>query len=64
MDNLQVHKSNKMKEVYKELDIKPVLNIAYSPQYNPIEAVFSKVKAIFNQRRLHCLVNKIGFNTD
>ena len=51
-------------DVYRELNITPVLNIAYSPQYNPIEAVFSKVKAIFNQRRLHCLVNKIGFNAD
>ena len=38
--------------------------MAYSPEFNPIEAVFSRVKAIFNRRRLNCLVNKIGFNAD
>ena len=42
----------------------PIFNVAYSPEFNPIEAVFSKVKAIFNRRRLNCLVRKIGFNFD
>ena len=31
MDNLQVHKSKVMGPIYQELNIKPVLNIAYSP---------------------------------
>ena len=42
----------------------PILNVGYSPEFNPIEAVFSRVKAVFNQKRLNCLVNKIGFNGD
>ena len=48
----------------EKLNITPVFNVAYSPEFNPIEAAFSKVKRIFNQRRLNCLVNKIGFNAD
>ena len=64
MDNLTVHKSHLVKDLYKQLDIKPIYNLPYSPEFNPIEAVFSKVKAYFNQRRLHNLVNKIGFNFD
>ena len=41
-----------------------MFNVGYSPELNPIEAVFSKVKACFNNKRLHNLVNKIGFNAD
>ena len=41
-----------------------MFNVGYSPEFNPIEAVFSKVKARFNSQRLNCLVNKIGFNAD
>ena len=41
-----------------------IFNVSYSPEFNPIEAVFSKVKAHFSLNRLNCLVNKIGFNTD
>ena len=64
MDQLAVHKSREVREYWEELDIKPVFNVGYSPEYNPIEAVFSKVKARFNSKRLHNLVNKIGFNAD
>ena len=61
---MNVHKSNVVKEVYGKHKIIPIFNVAYSPQFNPIEAIFSKVKAEFNARRLNCLVNKIGFNID
>jgi transposase len=64
MDQLAVHKSKSIKPLYEKLNITPIFNVAYSPEFNPIEAVFSRVKAIFNQRRLNCLVNKIGFNAD
>jgi len=30
-----------MKPVYIELDIVPVYNVGYSPEFNPIESVFS-----------------------
>ena len=64
MDQLNVHKANRVKEWYDKLDILPVYNVSYSPELNPIEACFSKVKAIFNRQRLNCLVRKIGFNMD
>ena len=64
MDQLQVHKSRDVREYFDELDIKPVFNVGYSPELNPIEAVFSKVKACFNSKRLNNLVNKFGFNAD
>ena len=47
-----------------KLDIRPIYNVGYSPEFNPIEAVFSKVKRQFSCQRLHNLVTKIGFNMD
>ena len=47
-----------------KLDIKPIYNVGYSPEFNPIEAVFSKVKRQFSYHRLHNLVTKIGFDMD
>ena len=44
--------------------MEPIWNIGYSPEFNPIEAVFSKVKRGFNSQRLNNLVNKTGFNAD
>ena len=64
MDNLAVHKQRDVRLEYEKLDITPIFNVAYSPEFNPIEAVFSKAKSIFNSKRLNCLVNKIGFNAD
>jgi len=64
MDQLAVHKSKDVQPWYVKLNITPIYNVSYSPEFNPIEAVFSRVKAIFNQKRLNCLVNKIGFNSD
>ena len=47
-----------------KFDIRPIYNVGYSPEFNPIEAVFSKVKRQFSCQRLHNLVTKIGFNMD
>ena len=60
-DQLAVHKSQAVKPYYASLDIVPVYNVGYSPEFNPIEAVFSKVKALYNRRRLNCLINKTDF---
>ena len=49
MDNLSVHKTLAAQTAYRHLDIKPIFNLAYSPEYNPIELVFSQVKRIFNR---------------
>ena len=61
-DNLAVHKTKEVKIMYSKLNLVPIYNVAYSPALNPIESVFSKVKAIFNNSRLNHLVNKTGFN--
>ena len=44
MDNLSCHTSEKSKIEMKGLNFKFIYNVAYSPDYNPIESVFSKVK--------------------
>ena len=41
MDQLKVHKAHQVKPFYIELDIEPVYNVGYSPEFNPIESVFS-----------------------
>jgi len=64
MDNLWVHKRPECRELMGKLDIRPIYNIGYSPEFNPVEAVFSKVKRRFSCQRLHNLVTKIGFNMD
>ena len=64
VDNLWVHKDAKARELMAKLRIRPIYNVAYSPEFNPIEAVFSKVKRQFSCQRLHNLVTKIGFNMD
>ena len=64
MDQLSVHKCTEIKPLYRELDIEPILNVGYCPDFNPIEAVFSKVKAVHNRTRLNYLVNKTIYSAD
>ena len=64
MDNATIHKKPCVKEWWPKLNMEPIWNIGYSPEFNPIEAVFSKVKRLFNSQRLNNLVNKTGFNPD
>ena len=64
LDQLSVHKTKKVRELMQSLDINPIFNVGYSPEFNPIEAVFSKVKRGFNSQRLNNLVHKTGFNAD
>ncbi len=37
LDNCSVHHSKKAKEFFNLHKIKPIYNVPYSPQYNPIE---------------------------
>ena len=64
MDNLTVHKAIIVMPLYPQLNIKPIWNVAYSPEFNPIESVFSRVKFRFNKDRLNDIVNRRGFNFD
>ena len=52
MDNLTTHTSPKTKTEMRRLGYKFLFNIAYSPNYNPIESVFSKVKQKFKCLRI------------
>lgn len=56
-DQLQVHKSKHVRPFYSSLDIVPIYNVGYSPEFNPIESVFSQVKRVFCRERLNKLVN-------
>ena len=47
MDNLNVHKSAESKNTMKDLNYRWVWNVAYAPDWNPIEFTFSKVKHKF-----------------
>ena len=44
LDNLSVHKTNLSKELFLELQVTPIFNIPYSPQFNGIESYFSLLK--------------------
>ena len=57
MDNLGVHKGKNVKPWYVELDIVPIYNVGYSPEFNPIEACFSQVKREYSRGRLNALAN-------
>ena len=45
LDNLNVHKANLVKLLCKCHDVELIFNVSYSPLFNPIEGVFSVVKA-------------------
>ena len=51
MDNLSVHRSERSKAAMREHGFRWVYNISYSPELNPIEFVFSQVKANFRTLR-------------
>ena len=56
MDNLGAHTSDDSKKVMRELGFRWVFNVAYSPQWNPIELTFSKFKHNFKAMRAQKLV--------
>ena len=57
MDNLSVHKCKNVRLEMEKLRIQPVYNAIYSPQFNPIEMAFSKVKAAYKKEKLNRLVH-------
>ena len=57
MDNLYVHKTRNVLSEMESLNIKPVFNAVYSPQFNPIESAFAKVKLLFKKDKLNRLVH-------
>ena len=59
MDNLTTHTSKKTKKTMQDLHIKALFNLSYSPDLNPIESTFSKVKQKFKVLRIQKLTGQI-----
>ena len=51
MDNLSSHTSEKSKSEMRRLGFRFVYNLPYSPDFNPIELCFSKLKGKFKALR-------------
>jgi len=63
MDNLSVHKTKKVMAVYERLNITPIFNMPYSPEFNGIESYFSLVKAEYKKLALNQLLKDIPLDT-
>ena len=57
MDSLPIHVYNSTHRVYDECNIIPVFNPVSTPELNPIEYMFSKVKALTRKARLKDLMS-------
>ena len=51
MDNLSAHTSHKSQKNMTDNGFRFIYNLAYEPDFNPIESVFSKVKRRFKTLR-------------
>jgi transposase len=51
-----VHTCNAAKESFSRLNIIPIFNVPYSPQFNGIETVFSQLKGAYKKKLLAALV--------
>lgn len=63
MDSLPAHKSNRVRELIEERGCELLYLPSYSPDYNPIEEAFSKIKEILRRaaaRSREALVEAIG----
>ena len=59
LDNLSAHRSQKSKVEGAKLGFRFIFNVPYSPEYNPIEYVFSKIKQRFKVLRAQKLAGLI-----
>jgi len=64
MDNATIHNSKVVKAFMAERGLAGIFNVAYSPQYNPIEIVWSQVKAGFKKAKLELLAQGVAINYD
>ena len=56
MDNLKAHTAEASTKEMKRLGFRYILNVPYSPDYNPIELCFSQFKAKFKALRARKLM--------
>ena len=64
MDNLSVHTSKLCRDKMVECNIPYIFNVPYSPDYNPIEFCFSKLKNNFKKLRMDMIVNNKKMDID
>jgi len=67
MDNLSAHKVSGVQEAIAAVGARVVYLPPYSPDYNPIEQTFAKIKAIlrkYEERTLEGLWQRLGFLVD
>jgi transposase len=63
MDNLSAHKGERVREMIESCDCELLYLPPYSPDYNPIERAFSKVKALLRRasaRTREALIEEMG----
>jgi transposase len=60
MDNLSVHKSNRVRELIEGRGCSLVFLPSYSPDFNPIEEAFSKVKATLRKAKARSFEALVG----
>jgi transposase len=64
MDNLSAHKGERVRELIEERGCELIYLPSYSPDFNPIEEAFSKIKALVRKaeaRTREALVEAIGW---
>ena len=62
MDNLGVHRSREVIERMDELGFSYIFGPSYSPDFNPIEGVFSIAKKKIKRERLAAVINDENMN--
>ena len=55
MDNMRTHHSNAVREVIEELKINVIFLSPYSPDFNPIEKMWSKIKSVLRTLKIRDL---------
>jgi transposase len=63
MDNLPAHKPARVRELIEERGCELIYLPAYSPDFNPIEEAFSKIKSMLSQagaRTKDALIGALG----
>ncbi len=55
MDNMRTHRSKEVKKVMEELKINVVYLPPYSPDFNPIEKMWSKIKSVLRKLKVRIL---------
>ncbi len=55
MDNMRTHHSKAVKKVIEELKINVIFLPPYSPDFNPIEKMWSEIKSVLRNLRIRAL---------